>query len=433
MADPIDYGDFADLVPGAKPAPAQQFGEFADLVPKTSAMDDIATSAKKGVVGVGEAVVGVADLASAGRAGKALQDAGVDLKGTQQSLSDDYSPEMKRQQAYVGEAQGFWDAARRAATSPRFAANAIVESIPSMVAGGFAGRGFQAMGAGRALAAGLGEGSVMAGQHAEQNRQNNAQGLLDEKGYTESAIAGVGGALFGALGGKLDNALGVWNPDGMFLKGARKAVEGRMMARVGKGSAIEAGEEAGQSYVETVGENYAKGKPLTEGAAEQAGVGAAVGGLMGAGGGVMPGHHRPNVDVQPSQQNDPSAVAPVGPLSAASEVGKASGAVQGAQAPGGDPGAPQAPSGMGGTRGLIAEAAQRNGVDPKTALVISAIETGGRFNADAKNPRSSAQGHVPVHGRHAQDVPRGHARDVARPEGAGRVRREVHRRHQRRR
>lgn len=40
----------------------------------------------------------------------------------------------------------------------------------------------------------------------------------------------------------------------------------------------------------------------------------------------------------------------------------------------------------------IATAAEQAGIDPTTALVIGHIETGGRFNADAQNPKSSANG-----------------------------------------
>lgn len=40
----------------------------------------------------------------------------------------------------------------------------------------------------------------------------------------------------------------------------------------------------------------------------------------------------------------------------------------------------------------IAREAQKVGVDPSAAVIISHIETGGRFNSDAKNPTSSAHG-----------------------------------------
>jgi hypothetical protein len=430
MAD-IDYGEFSSLVPGAKQTEQSQYGEFSTLVPKTSAMDDLATSAKKGVVGVGEAVVGVADLTSGGRAGKALQDAGLDLKGTQQSLSDNYSPEMKRQQQYVGEAQGFWDAARRAATSPRFAANAIVESIPSMVAGGVAGRGMQALGAGRAVASGMGEGLVMAGQHAEQNRQNNAQGLLDEKGYTESAIAGVGGAIIGALPAASSTT--------RWACGTRTACSSRAPARPSRARCCRASARAPPSRparkpASRTSSRWARTTPRQAADRGRGRAGRCRRALSAASwarpAASMPGHHAVSANRQQddpqSKQNDPAATAPVGPAQAAAEVAKASGAVQGAQASGADPGAPQAP--MGGVRGLIAEAAKRNGVDP----THRADHLGHRDRRPVQRGRGQPQvvgaRRVPVHGRHPQDVPRGHARAVARPGGAGRVRRQVHRR-----
>lgn len=45
-----------------------------------------------------------------------------------------------------------------------------------------------------------------------------------------------------------------------------------------------------------------------------------------------------------------------------------------------------------GQASRIADAAQQAGINPNTALLISHIETGGRFNPDAQNPTSSANG-----------------------------------------
>lgn len=56
---------------------------------------DPAVALAKGVVGLGDAAVGVADLASFGAAGKALDDIGRDSKRTQAFLDSLYSPEQQ--------------------------------------------------------------------------------------------------------------------------------------------------------------------------------------------------------------------------------------------------------------------------------------------------------------------------------------------------
>jgi hypothetical protein len=56
------------------------------------------------------------------------------------------------------------------------------------------------------------------------------------------------------------------------------------------------------------------------------------------------------------------------------------------------PATPAAHPTLTGHAATIAQAAEATGVDPTTAVIISHIETGGRFNADAQNPTSSANG-----------------------------------------
>lgn len=47
---------------------------------------------------------------------------------------------------------------------------------------------------------------------------------------------------------------------------------------------------------------------------------------------------------------------------------------------------------LSGNQKVVYDAASAGGVDPARALMIASIETGGKFNTDAKNPNSSAQG-----------------------------------------
>ena len=95
MANPFDQFD----APSANP-----FDQFdapaAPEQPKPSslarrALGDTAVSLAKGVVGTGEAAVGLADLATGGYAGKALSDAtGFNPKATKAALDSLYNEEI---------------------------------------------------------------------------------------------------------------------------------------------------------------------------------------------------------------------------------------------------------------------------------------------------------------------------------------------------
>ncbi|QQP85086.1 hypothetical protein [Entomomonas asaccharolytica] len=66
----------------------------------------------KGVVGTGEAVVGLGNLATGGRVGKLLQDyVGYDPKRTKEVLSNNYSTARQQANQEVEKADGFIDTA----------------------------------------------------------------------------------------------------------------------------------------------------------------------------------------------------------------------------------------------------------------------------------------------------------------------------------
>lgn len=203
--------------------------------------------------------------------------------------------------------------------NPAYTANQVVESVPSMVAGGLAGRAL--MGVGRVaaplakaggvgpaapgllartvgeklaapLAGGIGEGAVTAGQQMQQY-----QGEDQQKNAVAALGAGVGTAALGFGAGRVANKMGLETAETAIINagrdGAVRAADNVPMSakrRILSGMVSEGVlQELPQSVQEQMWQNYADGKPLTEGI-ERAGVeGALAGAVMGAGANVSDG------------------------------------------------------------------------------------------------------------------------------------------------
>ena len=114
----------------------------------------------KGVVGLGESAVGLADLVTGNLAGQGLAAVGYDPARTKQALGDLYSDPRQQANSRVSEAKGFVDTARALVDNPSAIVGSIAESAPMMLG---------SVGAVRALAAkmlaarGLAVGSAEAG------------------------------------------------------------------------------------------------------------------------------------------------------------------------------------------------------------------------------------------------------------------------------
>lgn len=287
MANPFDQFD----APSANPF--DQFDAPATPEqPKPSslarrALGDTAVSLAKGVVGTGEAAVGLADLATGGYAGKALSDAtGFNPKATKAALDSLYSPEQQKANQAVQGADGFGNTLGAIARNPSVALQAIAESAPAMLGGGAVAQGIGRVGlAGNALARGaLGEGIVGAGQQAEQFRQDNPEGTLNGRQALASLASGAGTAAFSALGGKAAQKLGIGDIDTALAGGAGKIAPQSLARRVGEGFVSEGLlEEMPQSVWEQGAQNFGNDKPLADGVGNAAALGLVTGGLMGAG------------------------------------------------------------------------------------------------------------------------------------------------------
>jgi hypothetical protein len=307
---------------------------------------DIVGTAVKGVMAVPEAAVGLADIATGGKVGKALQD-GVAIPGTDAYLRfdpragrevvDDHltSDAQKAANRKVDEAGKnedtlagkVWETAKAAVKNPSTIATAVGESVPSLLAGGAAARGVMWLPKLRALAAtgekgakaagiiagAVGEGAVSAGATAENIRQESKNGELT---LAQSAIASGSGMLTGLLnfgGGKLAKKLGIGDIDSM-MAGVDTATKKNVVRRVLEGAVAEGLiEEMPQSAQEQIAQNVATGKAWDDGLDKAVAMGTLAGGALGAGANMKPAAKAPAPAPAPAQ---PPAPQPTGPTQA---------------------------------------------------------------------------------------------------------------------
>lgn len=304
---------------------------------------DIGVSAAKSVIGVPEALVGLADIPTGGAVGKALENEdgsfGVRFKETQDILSDLYTDEYKEQQRQFSETDGVLDKASVALQNPSLITNTVVQSVGPMLAGGAIGKGAGLVAKSSPVVAGaIGEGAIMAGSQAEGIRQQTEDGLLTAGQSAAAAATGVMGGLFGYAGGRLAQKLGIGDVDTMLAGGVKPQQVADDLAQTPAKSvprqviegAISEGflEELPQSVSEQIVQNLALGKDWSEGVEDSAVMGTLAGMAMGGVGAGFAGVTQPKQEqVQPQPTPENPAPAPVqrpnpnaGPLSAAANL-----------------------------------------------------------------------------------------------------------------
>lgn len=281
------------------------YDDYISQQPKPSAarryIGDPAVSALKGAVGLDEGIVGLADLATGGRAGKLVKDSGIDFQRAQQGLDELYSPEQRLANENVQQANGVLPTIGAIAKNPSVIPHQIIQSAPLMLGGQAIARGAMSLAPKLApLAAGaIGEGVVTAGSNAEQVRQQSGNELISPM---QSALAAGSGLVTGAItqgSGQLASKLGVGDVNTMLLGGNQQSATKGLTRRIAESGGLEAGQEFLQSGQEQAGTNLALNKPIGEGVGNAAALGAVTGFGMGI----------------------PAAIAqPSGPLSRASTV-----------------------------------------------------------------------------------------------------------------
>ena len=253
---------------------------------------DSAVSLAKGVIAVPEAAVGVADLVTGGRAGRAAEAMGFRPREAKEILSGYYSPEQQEAFRQVQAAEGLVDTAGAVVRNPSVIPQTVIESLPAMGAGGVVARGARAVAPamGAVPAGAVGEGVVAAGMGAEQVRQESPDGLLTPG---QSGIVAASGATTGALGmlgGKIAQSLGIADVDTMLAGAARSSMARKSVVRRAVEGFVAEGllEELPQSLQEQIAQNAATGKPLDDGIDQAAVLGLLSGGVMGAAAQMLP-------------------------------------------------------------------------------------------------------------------------------------------------
>ncbi|VUZ27564.1 Uncharacterised protein [uncultured Comamonas sp.] len=262
--------------------------------------------------------------------GQALENKGGSFgfrpKEWKEGINEWHTDATKAAQRKFQEAQGIGGKFQAALENPSNIAGAVVESLPSMAAGGAIGRGLMAatrlgqMGVkGAATAGAIGEGTVMAGAQAEAIRQETADGLLTPEQSAWAAGTGVAGAAISRLSGGLQNRLGIGDVDTMMAQGrkgmakqfadeaATTAVQAannplalqqaaKSIPRKVIEGAITEGllEELPQSVAEQVFQNLALGKDWHEDVDAAVVMGVLTGGAMGAGASGYRALHEPS-------------------------------------------------------------------------------------------------------------------------------------------
>lgn len=248
---------------------------------------DVGISALKGAISVPEAVVGLADIATLGRAGKLAEDAGFRPREAKAALDEFLSPAQKSANKAVSDAKGFIPTIEAAARNPSTIGHAVVESLPAMGAGGAFARGLPL--AKKLVAGAIGEGVVSGGLAAEQIRQETKDGLLTPGQAAAAVASGIGTAVFSLAGARVAKKLGIADVDTLLAGGGAQVTQKGVARRIVEGGITEGVfEELPQSAQEKIWQNAAMDRPLLEGVPEVSAMGLLTGTAMGSGVNALP-------------------------------------------------------------------------------------------------------------------------------------------------
>ena len=279
------HDDFPPLVTIEK-----KMAERADRT-AMGTLGDVGVVALKSAVGLPQAFVGLADIVTGGYAGKGAEAIGVRFEDAQRFLDTLYSPAQQQANDAVREAEGFINSLGAMLANPSTIATTVGESSAQMLGGAAIGRGLLAAAPKLApwLAAAFGEGLMGAGATAEQLRVESDEGLLSAKTTLAALGSGAGTALFGAVGGRAAQRLGLGDIDTVLTargvdSATAQTLQRGFIARI-TGAGISEGvfEELPQSVQEQLWQNWATDKPLGQGVGKAAAQGLLAGLSMGGG------------------------------------------------------------------------------------------------------------------------------------------------------
>ncbi|WPN59747.1 hypothetical protein [Pseudomonas sp. P9_31] len=289
FGDPLE-ADPPALVGGMAGAltAAQPQGQ-TDLPNRTAGqwVTDIGGNVGRGAYNLFDAGAGLGDILSGGAVTPWLAKHGLDSKAARQVLESEMSPQGKHQRDEVANAKGFGPTVAAMLQNPAYTAGQVIESVPTMVVGGVAGRGAAlgarafgaAPGMAGAIGAGTGEGLFAAGQQAAQTVQQTGDLTAGQTGF--ALLSGGLTGLLGAAGARIGRKLGVNDIDSLLAGQQGVDVAKGFVNRALVGTGIESLEELTQSGQQQVLTNLATDRPAMEGVSNAAGQGAILGGVMG--------------------------------------------------------------------------------------------------------------------------------------------------------
>ena len=178
---------------------------------------DGAVTALNAAISIPEAAIGISDMMNGGKTSKLLRNTvGIDTKAAREVTHDWKSDAAKARDTGFDVSDGIVDKAAYALSNPSMIAEAVAESVPSMLLGGGITKATGI--ANKALGAALGEGAVMAGSQAANIRDETKDGTLTADQSALSAGTGVLGSLFGYAGNKIAGKLGIEDVDNVVAK-----------------------------------------------------------------------------------------------------------------------------------------------------------------------------------------------------------------------
>lgn len=250
---------------------------------------DLGLGLVQGAISVPESIVGLADIPTGGRVGKALEGVGFKPTEAKEILQSYKSPEQQAAERAVQEAEGFIPTIQAAVQNPSAISNVIAQSAPSVLGGAGIARGALAVAPkiGGLAAGAIGEGAVGAGLTAEDIRAQSKTGLITPEQSAISAVSGVFTGTLGALGGKIArDYLKVGDIDTILASGVTPGEKGKLLTNIIKAGLSESAlEELPQSMQEQALRNIATGRPWDEGVAESGAMGVLAALPLGAGAG----------------------------------------------------------------------------------------------------------------------------------------------------
>lgn len=268
---------------------------------------DIGTDIKRGVQELPGAITSLADIPFGSTLGtmpisklatKAGELTGFEPAKWAEAAAQQYSPERQAAEQAVAEAQGFGDTLGTYLRKPRVIVGDIARSLPSILAGGAAGR---AAGAALDIASPLartaiGEGIVSTGASINATTEGGMNPEDVRRKIAAGVLTGFGTGAIGYKSAALSRRLGIVDPDSIFNMPMTKnlsqveidnflgAANRSLSQRVGLGLVKEGLlEELPQSVQEQMFQNWAERKPIMEGVDKAAVSGALAGAGMGGG------------------------------------------------------------------------------------------------------------------------------------------------------